>query len=87
MSHWGPTHGEIMGAERHRKSLQTSAQDLLVAVIDAIRNAGQRQYRSLGEILEASPSSHAEDLRKSIEARVISAAYQLNVEIENKESN
>lgn len=79
MSHWGPSYGEIMGAERRRKALKTSAQDLLDAVLAAIESSQQKEYRML-DILDVSPSSHAEELRKTIRERVVAAAYQLNVE-------
>jgi hypothetical protein len=87
MSHWGPTYGEIMGAERHRKSLNTSAQDLLDALLRVIDDTGQRQYHTPRELLEVSHSSHAEAMRADIRARVVSTAWSMNVEPSKEDSD
>jgi BMFP domain-containing protein YqiC len=85
MSHWGPTYGEIMGAERRRKELNTSAQELLDAVLKTIADTAQEQY-SITQVMAVSPHSHAEALRARIAERVTATAWSLNVEPTPKES-
>ena len=79
MSHWGPSHAEIMADERRRKALQTSAQELLDAILKAIDEAEQPTYR-LPEIMSVSPESHADRFREDLKQDIISAAWSLNVE-------
>lgn len=83
MSHWGPTYGEIVGAERRRKEHEPTAEEVVAAVLRAIIGAPQKTYSLYGSssgnaFLTVSPSSHAEELRATILSDVKASLHGLN---------